>query len=203
MKAELGDTVSELQHRVDEALSQYLASATVPNFEHLSSLRRELHLHESETTRIGIQSSRQEYLENGDTILALLAQQDRPLAVISEILTTGGALATTQEDILTEFTTFYTTLYVSSLLGNFGPAPRISMLDTLASGWLSDTKRNLLVLEITPEEITLAIQSFPAGKARGRMACPWHTIEPTLNCLPLDWQSCSKPVYKQVLYLLP
>ncbi|PIO25632.1 hypothetical protein AB205_0132850 [Aquarana catesbeiana] len=72
VNAGLGDKVSDLQHKVEEALNQYSASATVPNFEHLSSLRRELHLHVSDTTRLGIQHSRQAYFEHGDKNSKLL-----------------------------------------------------------------------------------------------------------------------------------
>lgn len=47
VKAEQGDVVCSLEHNVARALGQYSASLTAPNFEHLSSLRRELHLHVS------------------------------------------------------------------------------------------------------------------------------------------------------------
>lgn len=174
VRAELGDRVSDLQHKVEEALT-HSASATVPNFEHLSSLRRELHLHVSDITRVGIQNSRQAYFEHGDKkskLLAMLAQQDRPLAVILEILTAEGVLVTSQEDILSAFTKFYTSLYVSSLPDDLDTAPMVSMLDTLALGWLSDAERQFLVSEITSEEVTVAIRSFPAGKTPGPDGLP-------------------------------
>lgn len=54
VKSEQTELASSLQGKVDSALNQYSSSSTPKNFDYLSSTRRELNLHLSKITRLGI-----------------------------------------------------------------------------------------------------------------------------------------------------
>lgn len=137
-----------LQQSVINNTATYSSDPTPAHFDLLIAAQRELNLHMAEVTRLDTHKGRQKVFEQGDKngrLLALLAQNDQPLTLVSTLQTSDGGIATSPSEVLQTFNAFYDKLYTSTLASDFRPEQLRDLLDPLALGWLSDQERLTLV----------------------------------------------------------
>lgn len=189
-----------LQQAVTTQMAKYSLDPNPDQFDSLMVAQRELHLHLSEVTQLETFSGKQRFFEQGDKngrLLAMLAQNDQPSTLVSELQTSEGEKVMVPSEILQTFSAFYKTLYTSTLPPDFQPEKLQDLLDPLALGWLSDQERETLVQPFTALEVLNAIHSFPPGKA------------PRPDGLPIDfyrahyWPKFTQHVYLMAKYQIP
>lgn len=168
-KQQVLDTQS-LQQLVIDHTTTYNSDPAPGNLDILMAAQRKLNLHLTETTKLETYKNRQRFFELGDRngrLLAMMAQHDQPLTLISTITTPSGEKVSSPSGILKEFNDFYETLYTSGLPSDFWPEELRDLLDSLSLGWLSYAERETIVQPFTALEVLNTIQSFPSGKALG------------------------------------
>lgn len=124
VKKQQGQQTQVLQQSVDDQAAAYSADPTPSHFDLLNAAQSTLNLHMSEVTRLDIHKGRQRFFEQGDKngrFLAMLAQHDHPLTVVSSLRSTDGGMVTSQSEILEMFNAFYEKLYTSTLPSDFQP----------------------------------------------------------------------------------
>lgn len=136
IRREQAATTTALQTTAQSQSDIYAADPTDAHFDSLNAAKRELHLHLTEVTRLDLYRNKQRFFEQGDRngrLLAMLAQHDRPLTVISSVVSPSGGSASSLPDILEAFRQYYSSLYTSVLPSDFQSQDLAPWLDPLGT----------------------------------------------------------------------
>uniref|UniRef100_A0A803K361 Reverse transcriptase domain-containing protein n=1 Tax=Xenopus tropicalis TaxID=8364 RepID=A0A803K361_XENTR len=171
------ESLMKAQDKLTQAEAAIAEDDTDQNAHRLNECQRDVNLLYTEKyTQTELYRAAHWY-DKGDKnskLLAMLARGETPYWTIRELLLEDGAMTTLRTEMVDRFARYYQTLYdFQPDQTNTGLA---ALLNTIDIPTLAEPSATELDRDISPEEVTEAINSLPGGKAPGPDGLPseWY-----------------------------